>query len=59
MSSAPPRAAREHYPSGCSKWNLIEHRLFSFHSTNWRGRRLDSFATNLNYIRTTTTRQGS
>lgn len=47
-----------HYPSGCSKWNPIEHRLFSFLSANWQGRPLDSFATILNYIRTTTTRQG-
>ena len=47
-----------HYPSGCSKWNPIEHRLFSFLSANWQGRPLDSFATILNYIRTTTTSQG-
>ena len=47
-----------HYPSGCSKWNPIEHRLFSFLSGNWQGKPLDSFATILNYIRTTTTRQG-
>ena len=44
-----------HYLSGCSKWNPIEHRLFSFLSANWQGRPLDSFATILNYIRTTTT----
>ncbi len=47
-----------HYPSGCSKWNPIEHRLFSFLSTNWQGKPLDSFETVLNYIRTTTTRAG-
>ena len=47
-----------HYPSGCSKWNPIEHRLFSFLSGNWQGKPLDSFATILNYIRSTTTRQG-
>lgn len=47
-----------HYPSGCSKWNPIEHRLFSFLSTNWQGKPLDSFETILNYIRTTTTLLG-
>jgi len=47
-----------HYPSGCSKWNVVEHRLFSAISINWAGRPLDSFETILNYIRTTTTRTG-
>ena len=47
-----------HYPSGCSKWNPIEHRLFSFISLNWAGRPLDSFETILNYLRTTTTATG-
>jgi len=47
-----------HYPPGTSKWNPIEHRLFSQISKNWAGRPLDSFETVLNYIRTTTTSTG-
>ena len=47
-----------HYPSGASKWNPIEHRLFSAISLNWAGRPLDSWETLLNYIRTTTTKSG-
>lgn len=47
-----------HYPPGASKWNPIEHRLFSEISKNWAGRPLDSYETILNYIRTTTTRVG-
>jgi hypothetical protein len=47
-----------HYPPGTSKWNPIEHRLFSEISKNWAGRPLDSFETMLNYIRTTTTQTG-
>ena len=47
-----------HYPPGTSKWNPIEHRLFSEISKNWAGRPLDSYDTVLNYIRTTTTRTG-
>ena len=47
-----------HYPSGASKWNPIEHRLFSAISRNWAGRPLDSWETILNYISTTTTRTG-
>jgi hypothetical protein len=47
-----------HYPPGTSKWNPIEHRLFSEISKNWSGRPLDSFETMLNCIRTTTTRTG-
>lgn len=47
-----------HYPPGTSKWNPIEHRLFSEISKNWAGRPLDSFETILNYIRTTTTCTG-
>lgn len=34
-----------HYPPGTSKWNKIEHRLFSFISTNWRGQKLTSYRT--------------
>ncbi len=47
-----------HYPSGASKWNPIEHRLFSEISKNWAGRPLDSYDTVLNYIRTTRTKTG-
>ena len=47
-----------HYPPGASKWNPIEHRLFSAISNNWRGRPLDSYETVLNYVRTTTTKTG-
>jgi hypothetical protein len=47
-----------HYPTGTSKWNPIEHRLFSELSKNWAGRPLDSLETILKYARTTTTRAG-
>lgn len=47
-----------HYPSGASKWNPIEHRLFSQISKNWAGRPLESYETILNYLRTTSTRTG-
>lgn len=47
-----------HYPPGTSKWNPIEHRLFSEISKNWAGRPLDSYETTLNCIGTTTTKTG-
>ena len=47
-----------HYPSGASKWNPIEHRLFSEVSRNWAGEPLDSYHKILNYARTTRTRSG-
>ena len=47
-----------HYPPGTSKWNPIEHRLFSEISKNWAGYPLDSFTTIQNYIRTTSTTTG-
>lgn len=47
-----------HYPTGASKWNQVEHRLFSEISKNWAGRPLDSYETILNYIKTTTTKTG-
>ena len=47
-----------HYPAGASKWNPIEHRLFSEVSKNWAGRPLDSYETILNYLRRTTTTTG-
>lgn len=47
-----------HYPPGASKWNPIEHRLFSEISKNWAGRPLDSFSTIENYISRTSTSTG-
>ena len=47
-----------HYPSGASKWNPIDHRLFSFISLNWAGVPLESYELILKYIRTTTTTTG-
>ena len=47
-----------HYPPGASKWNPIEHRLFSEISKNWRGVPLKSFETVLNYIDSTKTKTG-
>jgi hypothetical protein len=47
-----------HYPRGCSKYNLIEHRLFSFISLNWAGKPLRSFEAMLGLIGATTTTAG-
>ena len=47
-----------HYPRGASKWNPIEHRLFSFLSINWAGRPLRTLATLLGCIRDTATETG-
>jgi hypothetical protein len=47
-----------HLPPGTSKWNKIEHRLFSFITRNWRGKPLLSRATIVNLIANTTTRSG-
>jgi hypothetical protein len=47
-----------HYPPGTSKWNPIEHRLFSEISKNWKGQPLNSIELMLNYIRTTKTVTG-
>lgn len=47
-----------HYPPGTSKWNKIEHRLFSFISLNWQGRPLVSYETIVNLIGATTSKQG-
>jgi hypothetical protein len=47
-----------HYPSGASKWNPIEHRLFSQISRNWAAEPLDSYEKALKFIRTTTTSTG-
>lgn len=47
-----------HYPPGTSKWNKIEHRMFSFISMNWRGEPLVNFETVVNMISATTTKSG-
>ena len=47
-----------HYPTGASKWNPIEHRLFSEISKNWAGIPLETLQTVLNYIRKTKTDSG-
>jgi Rhodopirellula transposase DDE domain len=47
-----------HYPPGTSKWNRIEHRLFSFISTNWRGRPLTDYQVIIETIAATTTNTG-
>jgi hypothetical protein len=47
-----------HYPTGCSKWNPIEHRLFGFISLNWAGQPLRTFARMIGLIRGTTTTTG-
>ena len=47
-----------HFPPGTSKWNKVEHRLFSFISKNWRGRPLASYQVIINSIAATTTRSG-
>ncbi|MDP2232058.1 MAG: ISAzo13 family transposase, partial [Actinomycetota bacterium] len=47
-----------HLPPGTSKWNKIEHRLFSYISLNWRGRPLVSHEVIVNLIAATTTSKG-
>jgi hypothetical protein len=47
-----------HFPPGTSKWNKIEHRLFSFISSNWRGEPLRDYQTIVNLIARTTTAKG-
>jgi transposase len=47
-----------HYPPGTSKWNKIEHRLFSRITQNWRGRPLETYQTIVNLIANTTTSTG-
>ena len=47
-----------HYPPGTSKWNKIEHRLFSFISLNWKGKPLINYETVINLIGGTRTRTG-
>lgn len=52
------RIAVCHFPPGTSKWNKIEHRLFSFISQNWRGKPLTSLSVIVSLIAATTTRAG-
>lgn len=47
-----------HFPPGTSKWNKIEHRLFSFITKNWRGRPLTAYEVIVNLIANTTTNTG-
>jgi hypothetical protein len=47
-----------HYPTGASKWNPIEHRLFSEISKNWAAEPLDNYEKMLKFIRTTSTQTG-
>ena len=47
-----------HFPQGTSKWNKIEHRMFSQISKNWRGRPLESLMVIVNLIAATTTKNG-
>ena len=52
------RIAVCHFPPGTSKWNKIEHRLFSFISKNWRGKPLTSLQVIVSLIAATTTATG-
>jgi Rhodopirellula transposase DDE domain len=47
-----------HFPPGTSKWNKIEHRLFSFITINWRGKPLRTYRTIVQLIAATTTEAG-
>ena len=47
-----------HFPPGTSKWNKIEHKLFSYISLNWRGKPLTSYEVVVNLIGSTTTANG-
>ena len=47
-----------HFPPGTSKWNKVEHRLFSFISSNWRGQPLQDYETVVQLIARTTTAKG-
>lgn len=47
-----------HFPPGTSKWNKVEHRLFSFISSNWRGEPLKDYETIVSLIARTTTAKG-
>jgi Rhodopirellula transposase DDE domain len=53
-----PRDNHCHFPPGTSKWNQVEHRLFSFIATNWRGKPLESLEVIINLIAATTANMG-
>jgi hypothetical protein len=53
-----PKISVCHFPPGTSKWNKIEHRMFSYISQNWRGRPLVSIETIVNLIGETKTKKG-
>ena len=54
----PGCGSRSVFPPGTSKWNTIEHRLFSFISQNWRGKPLTSLQVIVSLIAATTTATG-
>ncbi len=47
-----------HYPTGASKWNPVEHRMFNLISSNWAGQPLESYETILKHLRTTRSTAG-
>ena len=47
-----------HFPPATSKWNKIEHRMFSFISMNWKGKPLTDYEVIINFIKNTTTTKG-
>ena len=47
-----------HFPPGTSKWNKIEHKMFSFISMNWKGKPLRNYELIINLIESTTTKKG-
>jgi hypothetical protein len=47
-----------HFPSGTSKWNKIEHKMFCYISKNWRGKPLVTIETTVELIASTTTKRG-
>ena len=47
-----------HFPPGTSKWNKIEHKMFSFISMNWKGKPLRNYELIINLIEGTTTKKG-
>ena len=57
-NSFPLTVTVAHYPPGTSKWNPVEHRLFSEISKNWAGEPLASYQKTLNFLRTTKTQTG-
>ena len=58
MNEAGPEVTVCHFPPGTSKWNRVEHRLFSHITMNWRGRPLVSYRVVVNLIAATATEKG-